>query len=38
MKLDQRVLFYASNTKTPGVAGLAKVVREGYPDFNAWDP
>ncbi|KAK4701960.1 hypothetical protein P7C70_g4266, partial [Phenoliferia sp. Uapishka_3] len=38
MKTGHRALFYASNTKIPGVAGLAKVVKEGYPDFNAWDP
>jgi len=31
------VLYYHSNTKPPGVVGLAKVVREGYPDFTAWD-
>lgn len=38
MKIGHRALFYASNTKIPGVAGLAKVVKEGYPDHNAWDP
>ena len=38
MKVGQRALFYASNTKVPGVAGLARVVKEGYPDYNAWDP
>ncbi|GAA5886131.1 hypothetical protein JCM16303_000056 [Sporobolomyces ruberrimus] len=38
MKLDQLCLFYASNCKVPGITGLAKVVKEGYPDHNAWDP
>jgi len=38
MKLDHLCLFYASNTKVPGVTGIAKVVKEGYPDHNAWDP
>ncbi|GAB4516818.1 MAG: hypothetical protein Tsb0020_35420 [Haliangiales bacterium] len=32
------VLFYHSNAKPPGVAGVAKVVREGYPDHTAFDP
>ena len=38
MKVGDRVLFYHSNCPVPGVVGLAKVVREGYPDFTAWDP
>ncbi|KAI5478122.1 hypothetical protein MNV49_005386 [Pseudohyphozyma bogoriensis] len=38
IKLDQRCLVYHSNCKTPGVAGLAKCIKEGYPDYNAWDP
>ncbi|GAA5905450.1 EVE domain-containing protein [Sporobolomyces salmoneus] len=38
MKVDQLCLFYASNCKVPGVTGIAKVVKEGYPDYNAWDP
>jgi predicted RNA-binding protein with PUA-like domain len=37
MKLGDMVLFYHSNTKPPHVAGLAKVCREGYPDFTSWD-
>ncbi|GAA6022830.1 hypothetical protein JCM10207_001418 [Rhodosporidiobolus poonsookiae] len=37
MKLGQLCLFYASNCKIPGVSGIAKVCKEGYPDFNAWD-
>ncbi|GAA5989615.1 hypothetical protein JCM5350_003194 [Sporobolomyces pararoseus] len=37
MKLSHLCLFYASNCKTPGITGIAKVVKEGYPDFNSWD-
>ncbi|GAA93662.1 hypothetical protein E5Q_00307 [Mixia osmundae IAM 14324] len=37
MQLDDSVLFYHSNTKRPGVAGLAKVARLAYPDFTAFD-
>ncbi|MEJ2503417.1 MAG: EVE domain-containing protein, partial [Gemmatimonadota bacterium] len=32
MKKGDRVLFYHSNASPPGVAGVAEVVREGYPD------
>ncbi|KAJ1801359.1 hypothetical protein LPJ59_000360 [Coemansia sp. RSA 2399] len=38
MKLGDKVLFYHSNCKHPGVAGVASVVREGYPDHTAFDP
>ncbi|GAA5945291.1 hypothetical protein JCM3775_007425 [Rhodotorula graminis] len=38
MKVGHECLFYASNCKVPGVSGLARVIKEGYPDFNAWDP
>ncbi|BGP26698.1 hypothetical protein JCM10295v2_005651 [Rhodotorula toruloides] len=38
MKPGHLCLFYASNCKVPGVTGIAKVVKEGYPDHNAWDP
>lgn len=37
MKLGDLVLYYHSNTKPPHVAGVAKVVREGYPDHTALD-
>jgi len=30
--------FYHSNCKQPGIAGIMKIVREGYPDFTAFDP
>ncbi|KAG0024365.1 hypothetical protein BGZ81_007736 [Podila clonocystis] len=38
MKVGDRVLFYHSNTKEPGVVALAEIVREGYPDHTAFDP
>ena len=37
MKEGDLVLFYHSNTKPPHVAGVARIVREGYPDFTSWD-
>lgn len=37
MKVGDMVLFYHSNAKPPGVAGVAKVVKESYPDFTSWD-
>lgn len=36
MAKGDQVLFYHSNCPEPGVAGLAEIVREGYPDFTAW--
>lgn len=38
IKEGDRVLFYHSNAKPPGVAGTAVVVKAGYPDFTAFDP
>jgi predicted RNA-binding protein with PUA-like domain len=38
MKMDDLCFFYHSNCKVPGIAGIAKVVKEGYPDYTAWDP
>ncbi|GAA5863260.1 hypothetical protein JCM8547_002879 [Rhodosporidiobolus lusitaniae] len=38
MKIGHLCLFYASNCKVPGVTGIARVCKEGYPDHNAWDP
>jgi predicted RNA-binding protein with PUA-like domain len=37
MKKGDLVLFYHSNAKPPGVAGVAKVVRESYPDHTQFD-
>lgn len=38
MKKGDRLLFYHSNAEPPGVAGVAEVVREAYPDTAAFDP
>lgn len=38
MKVGDRVLFYHSNAKPSGVAGLAEVARTAYPDHTSWDP
>jgi predicted RNA-binding protein with PUA-like domain len=38
MKKGDLVLFYHSNCPQPGVAGIAEVVREAYPDDTAFDP
>ncbi|TGU74374.1 EVE domain-containing protein [Geomonas terrae] len=38
IKVGDQVLFYHSNIAEPAVVGLAEVVREGYPDFTAFDP
>ncbi|MEZ5359368.1 MAG: EVE domain-containing protein [Candidatus Zixiibacteriota bacterium] len=36
-QVGDEVLIYHSSTKIPGAAGIAKVVKEAYPDFTAWD-
>jgi predicted RNA-binding protein with PUA-like domain len=38
MQVDELALFYHSNAKPPGVAGIAKISRTGYPDHTAFDP
>jgi predicted RNA-binding protein with PUA-like domain len=38
IKVGDGVLFYHSNCKEPSIVGLAKVVREGYPDHTSLDP
>jgi predicted RNA-binding protein with PUA-like domain len=37
-KVGDKVLFYHSSCAEPGVAGIAEVVREAYPDPTALDP
>ena len=37
MAVGDRVLFYHSNAKPTGVAGLAEVARVAYPDPTSWD-
>jgi len=38
MKLGDQVFFYHSNCDVPGIVGIMEVVKEGYPDFSAFDP
>lgn len=38
MKKGDLIYFYHSNTKVPGIVGLMSVMKEGYPDFTAFDP
>jgi len=37
MKKGDEVFFYHSNCKEPGIVGIAKIVKEGYPDYTAFD-
>lgn len=37
MKKGDEILFYHSNAKEIGIVGTAKVSKESYPDFTAWD-
>jgi predicted RNA-binding protein with PUA-like domain len=36
MQVGDAVLFHHSNAKPPGVAGIARVCREAYPDHTAF--
>lgn len=38
MKIGDKVIFYHSNAEPPAAAGICEVVKEGYPDFTAFDP
>lgn len=38
MKKGDWVLYYHSNADPSGIAGLATVAKEAYPDFTAFDP
>ncbi len=37
MEVGDGVLFYHSNAKPPGIAGVARVCRTAYPDFTQYD-
>ena len=37
MEIGDKVLFYHSNCKPPGVVGLAEVCKKAYPDYFSWD-
>ena len=38
MKKGDLAFFYHSNCKNPGIAGIMKINRAGYPDYTAFDP
>jgi predicted RNA-binding protein with PUA-like domain len=38
MKIGDGVLFYHSSCPEPGIAGLAEVASEAYPDVSQFDP
>lgn len=38
VKKGDKVLFYNSNADPNAVVGVCDVVKEGYPDFTAFDP
>jgi predicted RNA-binding protein with PUA-like domain len=38
MKSGDLAFFYHSSCDVPGIAGIVKIVREGYPDRTAFDP
>lgn len=38
MKVGDKVLFYHSNAKPSGIAGIAKVCSKAYPDPTQFDP
>lgn len=38
MKVGDKVFFYHSNCKVPGISGLAEVSRLAYPDQTQFDP
>lgn len=37
MKLHDLCFFYHSNANPPGIAGIAEVVKEAYPDYTQFD-
>ena len=38
MKLGDQALFWASNTKAPGIVGIVEIVKESYPDPTQFNP
>jgi predicted RNA-binding protein with PUA-like domain len=38
MKKGDLAFFYYSSCEVPGIAGIASIAREGYPDATAFDP
>nr|VFJ61192.1 MAG: Predicted RNA-binding protein, contains PUA-like domain [Candidatus Kentron sp. FW] len=38
MKMGDSAFFYHSNCAEPGIVGIMRIIREGYPDTAAFDP
>ena len=38
IKTGDIAIFYHSNAKPSGPAGVMRVCKDGYPDYTAWDP
>ncbi len=38
MRVGDLMFFYHSNCKPPGIAGVAEIVSDAYPDHTAFDP
>ncbi len=38
MQAGDLAFFYHSNCSEPGIVGIMKIVRSGYPDYTAFDP
>jgi len=38
MRKGDLAFFYHSSCAEPGIAGIVKIVRAGYPDDSAWNP
>lgn len=38
MQVDDLAFFYRSNCAEPGIVGIIKISRAGYPDYTAFDP
>jgi predicted RNA-binding protein with PUA-like domain len=38
MQVNDLAFFYHSNCKPPGIVGIVRIVRAGYPDVTAFDP
>jgi len=37
IKTGDQGFFYHSSCTPPGIAGIVEVIKDGYPDFTAWD-
>lgn len=37
IKSGDQAFFYHSSCQPPGIAGVMSIVKDGYPDFTAWD-